>query len=80
MMWVSVLVIASAFLAFSSIALKSSEGSVSENDLYIEHVGVLFVCLDVAVADLLEVNAPRFMAFLETRTCSRWLSGDMRTM
>ncbi len=79
-MWVMRVGDCIGFLGVFKHCLEVERGIGDENDLYIEHVGVLFVCLDVAVADLLEVNAALY-GFLWKRGPARGgFPGDMRTM
>lgn len=59
--------------------LEINAGIGDENDGDVQDVGILLVRFDIAVADRLEIDAS-FDGFLETRICSRWLSGDIRTI
>ena len=45
------------FLGVFKHCLEVERGISDENDLNVENVCVFLICLDVAVADLLEVNA-----------------------
>ena len=65
------------FLGVFEHGLEVHGGVSHKDDGDIQNVDILLVCLDVAIASKL---MPFFIAFLLTRTCSRWLSGDILTM
>ena len=79
MMWLSVSVIASTFFAVAESSEQSALSPVTKK-IWTWSIRLFSLYFFMKLLPMLRKLSPRFTACLDTRTCSRWFSGEMRIM